>query len=44
MVDLEKLDLFKINSLEFLEPDLEKFKCLKSAFETIKKGHSIRLY
>lgn len=37
---LEKLDLFEVKTLEFLKPDLEKFKCLKLAFEAIKKGHS----
>ncbi len=38
--NIEKLDLFEIRNLEFLKPDLEKFKCLKLAFEAIKKGHS----
>lgn len=38
--NIEKLDLFDIKDLEFLKPDLEKFKCLKLAFEAIKKGHS----
>ena len=38
--DLEKLDLFSIRTLEFEKPNLEKFKCLKLAFEAIKKGHS----
>lgn len=38
--NIEKLDLFEIKQLEFLEPDLEKFKCLKLAFDAIKKGHS----
>lgn len=37
---IEKVDLFKIRQLEFLEPNLEKFKCLRLAFEAIKKGHS----
>lgn len=37
---IEKLDLFEIKELEFLKPDLEKFQCLKLAFEAIKKGHS----
>ncbi len=41
--NIEKLDLFKVKELEFLEPDLEKFKCLKLAFETIKKGHSYQV-
>ena len=38
--DIQKLNLFEIKQLEFLEPDLEKFKCLKLAFDAIKKGHS----
>ena len=33
----ERLDLFK-HSLEFFEPDLNKFKCLALAFEAIKRG------
>ena len=36
---IEKLDLFKIASLKFEKPDLEKFKCLKLAYEAIRKGH-----
>lgn len=32
-----RLDLFK-QSLEFFEPDLDKFRCLALAFEAIKKG------
>lgn len=38
--NLEKVDLFDVKTLEFLRPDMEKFKCLKLAFEAIKKGHS----
>lgn len=38
--NIEKLNLFEIKQLEFLEPDLEKFKCLRLAFDAIKKGHS----
>lgn len=33
----ERLDLFK-HPLEFFEPDLEKFRCLALAFESIKRG------
>ena len=33
----DRIDLFK-QSLEFSEPDLEKFRCLKLAFEAIKQG------
>lgn len=38
--NIEKLNLFEIKNLEFLQPDLEKFKCLKLAFDAIKNGHS----
>ena len=34
----EKLNLFKSHSLEFFEPDLDKFRCLALAFEAIKQG------
>ncbi len=34
----DRLDLFKVRNLEFLEPDLEKFRCLALAFEAIRKG------
>lgn len=37
---IEKIDLFKIAQLTFEKPNLEKFPCLKLAFESIKKGHS----
>ncbi|MCR5130344.1 MAG: 1-deoxy-D-xylulose-5-phosphate reductoisomerase [Prevotella sp.] len=33
-----RLDLFKSHDLEFLEPDVEKFRCLKLAFEAIDRG------
>ena len=33
-----KLDLFKSHSLEFFEPDLEKFRCLALAYEAIRQG------
>lgn len=32
-----RLDLFK-QSLEFFEPDMEKFRCLNLAFESVRKG------
>jgi len=41
--NLEKLDLFEVRDLVFEKPDLEKFKCLKLAFEAIKKGHSYQV-
>ena len=37
---IEKIDLFEIAQLTFEKPDLEKFQCLKLAFEAIQKGHS----
>lgn len=37
--NIEKLDLFKINELQFEKPDLTKFKCLELAYTAIKKGH-----
>ena len=33
----ERLDLFR-HRVEFLKPDMEKFRCLALAFEAIKKG------
>ncbi|MBR1463495.1 MAG: 1-deoxy-D-xylulose-5-phosphate reductoisomerase [Prevotella sp.] len=33
----ERLDLFR-HTLEFFEPDLEKFRCLALAFEAIRRG------
>ena len=33
----ERLDLFK-QPLEFFEPDMEKFRCLAMAYESIRKG------
>ena len=33
-----RLDLFQSHDLEFLEPDVEKFRCLKLAFEAIARG------
>ena len=33
----DRLDLFR-QPLEFFEPDLEKFRCLALAFESIKRG------
>ena len=34
------LDLTKIKTLNFEEPDLEKFRCIKLAYDAIKKGGS----
>ena len=41
--NIEKLDLFKISNLKFEKPDLNKFKCLKLAYEAIEKGHSYQV-
>lgn len=35
-LDVPRLDLVKINQLNFEEPDYEKFRCLKLAFEVLK--------
>ncbi len=43
MNKIEKIDLFEIAELKFEKPDLEKFQCLKLAFETIEKGHSYQV-
>ena len=34
----ERLNLFQSHSLEFFEPDLEKFRCLALAFESLRQG------
>ncbi len=36
----DRLDLFK-HSLEFFEPDLDKFRCLALAMEAIKRGGNV---
>lgn len=41
--NIEKLDLFEVVDLKFEKPDLNKFKCLKLAYEAIKKGHSYQV-
>ncbi len=41
--NIEKIDLFEISQLTFEKPDLEKFQCLKLAFEAIEKGHSFQV-
>ena len=38
--NIERVDLFKLKSLVFEKPNLEKFKCLKLAYEAIKRGHN----
>ena len=34
----QRLDLFQSHSLEFLEPDVKKFRCLQLAFDAIHRG------
>ena len=34
----DRLNLFKSHALEFIEPDMQKFRCLALAFEAINKG------
>lgn len=34
----DRLDLFKAQRLEFIEPDIDKFKCLALAYEAINRG------
>ncbi len=41
--NIEKLDLFEVVDLKFEKPDLNKFKCLKLAYEAIKWGHSYQV-
>lgn len=38
--NIEKLNLFDVRELTFERPDVNKFKCLKLAYEAIKRGHS----
>ena len=40
---IQKLDLFEIGSLRFEKPNLNKFKCLKLAFDAIKAGNSYQV-
>jgi len=41
--NLKKLDLFEVKSLTFEKPDLNKFKCLRLAFDAIKAGNSAQV-
>ena len=41
--NIQKIDLFEIKDLVFEKPNLEKFDCLRLAFEAIKKGHSYQV-
>ena len=39
--DWEQLDLAKIGTLTFEEPDLKKFKCIQLAFDALEQGGSV---
>lgn len=41
--NIEKINLFDIHNLTFEKPNLEKFKCLKLAYEALAKGHSYQV-
>ncbi len=41
--NIEKLNLFDIYDLKFEKPDLEKFPCLRLAYQAIAKGHSAQV-
>ena len=41
--NIEKLDLFEVFDLRFEKPKLEKFGCLRLAYEAIAKGHSAQV-
>ncbi len=40
---INKINLFDIRDLTFEKPDLNKFKCLRLAYEAIEKGHSFQV-
>ena len=37
-LDGDRLDLFKMQHLDFIEPDVNKFRCLGLAYEAIRQG------
>ena len=37
---LPRIDLFSLPKLEFLEPDLERFPCIRLAYEALRRGAS----
>jgi 1-deoxy-D-xylulose-5-phosphate reductoisomerase len=39
--NIRKLDLFKVASLTFEEPDIKTFRCLELAYKALEKGGSI---
>ena len=40
-LNVERLDLFKVASLTFREPDMEKFPCIRIAYESIGQGGNV---
>lgn len=40
-LNVERLDLFKVASLTFREPDMDKFPCIRIAYDSIKAGGNI---
>ena len=41
LTDIDDFDFLKNNNLTFVKPDMEKFRCLKLAFEALKIGKSM---
>ena len=37
-LDGDRLDLFRAHDLQFLEPDMQKFRCLQMAYESLRQG------
>ena len=34
----DRLDLFRAHDLQFIEPDMQKFRCLQMAYESLRQG------
>ncbi|MEM1283348.1 MAG: 1-deoxy-D-xylulose-5-phosphate reductoisomerase [Chlamydiota bacterium] len=41
---IEPFDFIKHNTIEFYQPDVEKFRCLQLAFDSIQEGKSMPCY
>ena len=37
-LDGDRLDLFQAHDLQFIEPDMQKFRCLQMAYESLRQG------
>ncbi len=37
-LDGDRLDLFRAHDLQFIEPDMQKFRCLQMAYESLRQG------